>query len=590
MSSPRITRSSVLGKRPHQPPTDTDSPSSSQCDHPTPNPKRAKLDAGNNNKENIPPWSDDPLPVFPYAADRALRRTSTEVISPPRPLRTLLRPTCNSPVQIPGRDNERDLIRQFTALLNAILHALQSDFDSHDATVLSVNCMAFNTLDALWEQLAQDLDADAATGRRRGRKIKETPSQRVQRLLAGRDSKCVLILDELDHIASSSQALDALFALAHANASHLCLIGIANTHTLTSSVSSTASARTHSNVKTLHFAPYSAQQLLEILKSRLSPLSSTDDGVDGAEMVKKFLPVPALTLLTKKIASQTGDVRALFEVLRGAIDLAAIADASSNPLDTPTPIVTPSLILSALKAYAPAGTPARSPAASSLPTPGATPDSETVAKVRDLGLHARLALLAIFIATKRLDAGLTLSGSPAPSAPSTPVKRTQSSSSVSPAPSKAASGMDSTQLHAHYSAVLTRGEHTVFSPVSRSEFSDLLGMLETVGLVTLGAACASQPGTPSKSGRRAFGRAASFNVGGAKAGGQDVRFVEGVRLDEVARGLGVPLAGAAVQQEAEADVREEEVRAIWERERARISRESKAARADTEVFAHALED
>jgi len=49
--------------------------------------------------------------------------------------------------------------------------------------------------------------------------------------------------------------------------------------------------------------------------------------------------------------------------------------------------------------------------------------------------------------------------------------------------------------------------------------------------------------------------------------------VDGVRLDEVSRGLGIPPADA---QDAAVDVREEEVRAIWERERVRTSREARA--------------
>lgn len=399
------------------------------------------------------------------------------------------------------------------------------------------------------------------------------------------------MLDELDHIASSSQSLTSLLTLAQCNAAHLRVIGISNTHTLTSSSSSIALAQAQSDVKTLHFAPYTSQQLLEILHARLSPLSSDSD---DAELMMKFLPTPALMLLTKKIASQTGDVRAVFEVLRGAIDLAVTAATAANPLDVPVPFVAPDLILAALKAYAPAGTPARA-ATSSLPTPTATPaaprkvsDSETVSKVRELGLQARLALLAILIATRRLDADLALSGS-APSTPSTPtrspLKRTQSSSSASTTSSKAsvAGSMDTTQLHAFYTTILTRAEDSAFSPVSRSEFGDLLGMLETVGLVTLTSGARSQPGTPSK--RRALGRSTSFNAVGAKAGSQDVRLVEGVRADEAARGLGI---GAGEKAEA-ADVREEEIRAIWERERARVARESKAGRVE-EVFEAAEED
>ena len=71
---------------------------------------------------------------------------------------------------------------------------------------------------------------------------------------------------------------------------------------------------------------------------------------------------------------------------------------------------------------------------------------------------------------------------------------------------------------------------------------------------------------------------------------QEVKFVEGVRTDEVLRGLGI--------QEGELkpvtdDVMEEEVRAIFEKERARIVRESKskpsaAAAAVSDMFEDAV--
>lgn len=126
--------------------------------------------------------------------------------------------------------------------------------------------------------------------------------------------------------------------------------------------------------------------------------------------------------------------------------------------------------------------------------------------------------------------------------------------------------------------------------MSRSDFADLLGLLETVGLVALSTGRGSMPGTPSKSGRKGFTRASSFTTGCGKGNTQEVSFVADVRLEEVLHGLGVAVSGAEV--EPPVDAREEEVRAIWERERARIAREVKAstrATATTDVFEGAME-
>lgn len=405
---------------------------------------------------------------------------------------------------------------------------------------------------------------------------------RAHILTASRLHRSIVLLDELDHIATPSTALSSLFALVHAHREHIRLIGIANTHTL-SSGSSTALA----GVQTLHFQPYTAAQLLGILQARLAPLKERENpGKDEAETKDKFLPLPTLTLLSKRIAAQTGDVRAVMEVLRGAIDIAVNSKSvsSSNPLAEPTPAVTPSHVLSALKAYAPARSVA--PAATPPPAvpsvaPSATvsrkiTDSETVSKVRVLGLQARLALLAAFLARKRLDAGLSLSGSPTTTPPCTPRKN-----KATPSGGSGTAGLDVNHLHTYYKTVLARAENGngVFTPVSRSEFGDLVNMLETVGLVVLSSAASGfAHGSPSKPNRRT----ASFgNMG--RGNTQELRFVETIRLDEVTRGLGLDDAGAS-------DVQEEEVRAIWVRECTRIAREAKASGHATPKPADAFDD
>lgn len=391
----------------------------------------------------------------------------------------------------------------------------------------------------------------------------------------------VIILDELDHIAKSPQSLTALFTLAQDHSASARFVGIANTHTLTSSTSALGD---RADVQTVHFGAYTAVQLLEIIQLRLASLSQ---GEMDASIMKKFLPVPALTLLSKKIASQTGDVRAVFEVLRGAIDLAVVTAKASDDKDA-DPVVTPAHVLAAHKAYAPAAAPmTRTMSAPALVTSGMSPmatgGSALASTVRGLGLQARLALLSVVLASKRVDSGLSLG--PSPSAKPA-IKRAASqggSSSVA---------IDSAQLHAYYAAALTRSESDVFTPVSRSEFADLLGMLETVGLVSL-ASPAGNAASPTKGGARkpiarslSFGGAGKGKSVGARA--QEVRLAQGVRVEEMLRGLGVQ----AAPEGADVDIREEEVRAVWSRERARIAREIKnlAIEVSGDVFVDAMED
>ena len=205
-----------------------------------------------------------------------------------------------------------------------------------------------------------------------------------------------------------------------------------------------------------------------------------------------------LTFLSRKIAAQIGDVRSLFEVLRGAIDLAVPQPPAD---DKATPPVTPPHILAALKAYAPASKVV--PAISSTTLVKSLTSSETVCKVRNLGLHAQFALLALVIACRRTETSLPpiLSrGNP----PRSPVKR--SSWLPTPLPTTQA-GIEVSQLHTFYSTILTRNETGTFSPVSRSEFTDLAGVLETVGLIS-----PSMAPNGRKMARRAIAMTSSIQV------------------------------------------------------------------------------
>jgi cell division control protein 6 len=344
----------------------------------------------------------------------------------------------------------------------------------------------------------------------------------------------------------------------------LRIIGIANTHTLTSSASA-LSVDGVSGVSTLHFSPYDPEQLLSILQSRLKPLASLESPTLEA-VVQRFLPVPTLSLLSKKIAAQTGDVRSLFEVLRSAIDLAVTQPPAS---EKDTPPVTPSHILAALKAYAPA-----SKVPPALPFKGST-DSEIVNKVRNLGLHARLALLALLLACRRAEASLPLLSHPQASPPRSPVKRSNSSPTPPPATQ---TNIDMSQLHAFYGAILARGESGTFTPVSRSEFGDLAGVLETIGLVSLSSS--------SQIGRKLSRTTSSSNrsMKGLTSAQQNrsVTFVEGIRPDEVLRGLGIDAE--------KKDICEEEVEGIWKRELSRIRKETRIRQPSTDTITLGFDD
>ncbi|EKM74948.1 hypothetical protein AGABI1DRAFT_123438 [Agaricus bisporus var. burnettii JB137-S8] len=602
---------------------------------------------GDGNKENIPPFSSrlltpDPSPTT-LRTSRSLRRSGTEIVSPSRPrqalrryaststiayhdltpdplvfsiatpppspvsplplhirARTLLRATCNSADnQIAGRDTERATICEFissfldgsemslddsspalyisgspgcgkTALVNSVLVQLNPEADG--VKTIFINCMALNNLDALWDRVFDEIDAE---GKQKSKSRKTKGKDAIEALLTGLRTKCILVLDELDHITPNSLTLASLFSLPAATSSRLRLIGIANTHTLTSTPSASL------NVRTVHFAPYTSNQLFDILQMRLRPFFEIQaDSAQGNPA--KFLPTPALTLLTKKIAGMTGDVRSLFEVLRGAIDIAVAPSKAATTVASAGSIavsVSPSHVLAALKAYKPSS---GKSVVSTSPLGGASVgNSETVTKVKNLNLQARLVLLAVLLASKRLEAGLTLSGS---SSTTSPRKATTSSLRRTASTGQSASTIDTNQLHSYYSAVLKRSDSGVFDPTNRSEFGDLLNVLEGNGLVCL----SSSIGT---GGRKPFGRSISLGGKGAAGNVGSVKLVEGIWSEEILRGLGINDA----PQVGEVDACEEEVKVIWLREQAKTAKDVKAMNTATskgnreDVFAGAFE-
>jgi cell division control protein 6 len=126
-------------------------------------------------------------------------------------IRALLRATCNSSAEIAGRIPERQFIESFiaefinsspiseatkpvlyisgspgcgkTALVNSILAASEVELLENNINLVSVNCMALNGLEAVWERLVDEL------GSQDKRKGKARNCDIAERLLSNRTSK-----------------------------------------------------------------------------------------------------------------------------------------------------------------------------------------------------------------------------------------------------------------------------------------------------------------------------------------------------------------------------------------------------------------
>jgi cell division control protein 6 len=260
--------------------------------------------------------------------------------------------------------------------------------------------------------------------------------------------------------------------------------------------------------------PYNPEQIVDIVKSKLG------------EETSKVVQPQALILLAKKIAASTGDMRAAMQVLSRALDKLPQNAGETSPLGMKD-------MLDALRRCT----------TSSASSTG----SATSAVVRDLGLQARLVLVAILVARRRLGADLSL---------------TFASLSSPSKGSKVVEQMTPSRLFTLYSAILTsppssytQTTSSSFSPVSRNEFTDLIGVLETSSIVTLNL-CSS----PSRGKGRGGKNAAAEST---------LELAESVREEEVLKGL---VSGA----DGKSGVKEDEIKRLWEGELWRLGNELRA--------------
>lgn len=262
------------------------------------------------------------------------------------------------------------------------------------------------------------------------------------------------------------------------------IVAISNTHTLT--------AKLPDDATTLHFSPYTSDEMSAIITVRLAPLM--EEGI-------MVIEPKALGFLCKKVAAQTGDLRTCLSRLCQAL---AMVEKMTLEKESPSPTLIPVGMSDVIKA---------SKATMAMaPTVGV--------KVKDLNVQSRLILLTFLIASRRLTSGLTL-------LPSSSTRKEMFT------PTKQTS-ITLFTLHTLYESTL-KAPGGIFDAVSWSEFIDLLGVLEVHGLLSVDDQ-------------------ASFKIGRTSSKRQTSResrvsLPAGVRVDELVKVLtAVEDAGAKEQE------------------------------------------
>ncbi|PSR97484.1 P-loop containing nucleoside triphosphate hydrolase protein [Coniella lustricola] len=368
----------------------------------------------------------------------------------------------------------------------------------------------------------------------------------------------VVVLDEIDHILSLDlESLYRVFEWSMQKSSHLLLVGIANALDLTDRFLPRLKSR---NLKPelLPFLPYTAAQVKAIITKRLRSL--LPDKADS-NYIPFFHPA-AIELCSRKISSQTGDLRKAFEICRRALDLVENETKITLENDAKEQLLqmTPSRkVLSELsnqtspghKPSAGTGKSVTSILANSIraltvetaprvsishlnKVTSAAFSNGTAQRLKTLNLQQKAALCALH-ALERRNRGAMQNA--APGTPSS--KATLSAPTIK-------------TLFDTYAILCKRSDAVVLHPLSNSEFREVIGSLETLSLLAgvdgrngSFITTSSQPGTPS--GRK--GRKPAFVNGGI----DDKRVASCVgdkEIEQAVDGLGADILKSILSGEA----------------------------------------
>ena len=419
------------------------------------------------------------------------------------------------PGRLVGRDEERDELNSFvrkgieskggrslyvsgppgtgkSALVGEICNGFR---ETVDVQMAYINCMSVKSSKDIYSKLIEDLADDSMVKGEDG-----IPT--LQALFVPKKKSpgqvYVVTLDEIDHLLTLDlEILYTLFEWSLQRASRLVLIGIANALDLTDRFLPRLKAR---NLKPqlLPFLPYTAPQIASVLTAKLKSLAFSPEGQPD---YTPFVHHTAIQFCSKKVASQTGDLRKAFDIIRRAIDLietetrqkhqndlndqSSLFSPSKSPLGENPNLSSPSRpkTLAASLSTLTATTAPRATIAHIARVTAAALSNGTPQRLQTLNLQQKAALCALISLEKSNRAV-------ARSIFATPSKCSASTQASAPTVRK---------LYETYSALCKR--ENALHPLTSTEFADVVSGLETLGLVGeegRGFAIAKGTGTPSK--------------------------------------------------------------------------------------------
>ncbi len=348
-----------------------------------------------------------------------------------------------------------------TAVVSQVLHQLRTS-KRHQHIIL--NCNTLNNPKEIYSKICEEL-------------LQEYPQTvssslaLLKRHFTSSKLASIVVLDEIDALTGIHQdLLYNLFQLPFEKNSKLILLGIANALDLTDRNLPRLKAKAM-KLETLNFKPYSCKEIVKIIECRLMDLAAR---YQNGTLPPPFDPA-ALQLCARKVSTQTGDIRTAFDICRRAIEV--VEEETRQEVCSREPLQV--IDGNARRATNARHTiPFKTVTMAHVSKVSATMfGGSTGQRLKALTLHQKAALCAL----------QAMESKPA-----------------------SADGITITSLHNKYRALCTRDK--LLTPLSYSEFQDVVGALDDVGLAGLSALSTSPIKKQKASGRRIASKVTTMDL------------------------------------------------------------------------------
>lgn len=407
-----------------------------------------------------------------------------------------------------------------SALVGEVCTDLQ---EIEDVRTAYINCMSVKNSKDIYCKLIEDLGGDGIDEDNEMGILKTMflPKNGVLNLVY------VVTLDEIDHLLTLDlEILHTLFEWSLRRSSRLILLGIANALDLTDRFLPRLKAR---NLKPqlLPFLPYTVSQIASVINTKLQTL--LPPSTTAPPNYVPFIHPVAIQFCSKKVASQTGDLRKAFDIVRRTIDLieAETKHKHQNELNLQALQASPSKssLVESINLSPPCSpsrpiikTPSLSDSLAFL-TPEAAPratiahiarvtasafNNGTAQRLQSLNLQQKAALCALVALEKKQRSSRNIFATPSKSSNTAPTIR---------------------KLYEMYCGLCKR--ENALHPLTATEFADVIGSLETLSLVG-GAEGRGGLGRSTPSRKIVMGRVEERRVGSFVSEGEVEGCLEGV--------------------------------------------------------------